>query len=70
MDHVFKLKNAEKASVIVMDVKNGDILAMASRPDYDPNNYASFHQDTWRNSAISMHMNQDQLLKLLLLQLP
>jgi stage V sporulation protein D (sporulation-specific penicillin-binding protein) len=53
LDHVFKLKNAEKASVIVMDVKNGDILAMASRPDYDPNNYASFHQDTWRNSAIS-----------------
>lgn len=53
LDQVFKLKNPEKASIIVLDVKSGDVLAMASRPDYDPNNYSDFDKDTWRNSAIS-----------------
>jgi stage V sporulation protein D (sporulation-specific penicillin-binding protein) len=26
------------ASAIVMDPRNGDILAMVSKPDFDPNN--------------------------------
>ncbi len=29
--------NAKRATIVVMDPKNGDILAMASKPDYDPN---------------------------------
>ncbi|RKD34755.1 stage V sporulation protein D [Thermohalobacter berrensis] len=29
---------AKKVSIIVMEPKTGDILAMASKPDYDPNN--------------------------------
>jgi len=29
--------NAKRATIVVMDPNNGDILAMASKPDYDPN---------------------------------
>lgn len=29
--------NAKKATIVVMDPQNGDILALASKPDYDPN---------------------------------
>ncbi len=29
--------NALRATIIVMDPNNGDVLAMASKPDYDPN---------------------------------
>lgn len=30
--------NAKRATIVVMDPNNGDILAMTSKPDYDPNN--------------------------------
>ncbi|RDY28478.1 stage V sporulation protein D [Romboutsia weinsteinii] len=33
----YEKNNAKKVSVIAMDPKSGDILAMASKPDYDPN---------------------------------
>ena len=36
-----------------MDVKTGEILAMANRPTFDPNNYADYAQEVWRNFAIS-----------------
>jgi len=29
--------NAKRATIVVMDPNNGDILAMTSKPDYDPN---------------------------------
>lgn len=34
---VLKDYNAKRATIIVMDPNNGDILAMTSKPDYDPN---------------------------------
>ncbi|SHG77542.1 stage V sporulation protein D (sporulation-specific penicillin-binding protein) [Asaccharospora irregularis DSM 2635] len=33
----YEINNAKKVSVIAMDPKTGDVLAMASKPDYDPN---------------------------------
>lgn len=45
--------NISGGTVIVMDPRTGGILAMANRPDYDPNNFADYPQKYWRNSAIS-----------------
>jgi penicillin-binding protein 2 len=49
-------KAAEKAmagkqgAVVVMDPRNGDILAMASKPDFDPNLFArGISPDNWKN---------------------
>ncbi len=37
------------ASAVIMDVDGGDILAMASKPTYDPNQFAKgeFSEETW-----------------------
>ena len=40
-------------SVIVLDSSNGDLLAMANTPTYNPNNFANYPEKNWRNRAIS-----------------
>lgn len=41
------------ATAIVMNPKTGEILAMASRPSYDPNNFSKYPAANWKNKAIS-----------------
>ena len=48
MDH-----GAESVTAIVMNPKNGDILAMASRPSYDPNYFYKYDPNVWKNRAVS-----------------
>lgn len=41
------------ASVIVMDPKTGEILAMANRPTYDPNHYDKGKDQDFKNIAVT-----------------
>jgi len=45
--------SAKRGTIIVMDPKTGEILALANKPDYDPNHYGQYPQSLWRNSAVS-----------------
>ncbi len=57
VEEVLKKSNIN-GSAVVMDVKNGDILAMASSPDFDPNNvgnYLKSTQDELMNKAITAY---------------
>ena len=41
--------------VIVMDTKSGEILAMAGKPDFNPNNYDKFSSKVWRCKALDIY---------------
>jgi len=44
--------HASGGSVIVMDPRDGTILAMASWPTFDPNRFADFAPASWRNRNV------------------
>jgi stage V sporulation protein D (sporulation-specific penicillin-binding protein) len=53
LDKVFTERQAKNAAVIVMDPKTGEILALASRPTFDPNNFAASPAVNRRDFAIN-----------------
>jgi len=42
LDNAVKAFNPDMALAVVMDPNTGEILAMSSRPTYDPNNYQNY----------------------------
>jgi stage V sporulation protein D (sporulation-specific penicillin-binding protein) len=45
--------HAKSGTVVVMDVRTGEILAMANAPDFDPSHYGQSSPNDWRNRAVS-----------------
>ncbi len=45
--------DAKSGSIVLLDPWNGEILAMASAPGFDPNQYGRFSAETRRNHAIA-----------------
>ncbi len=52
LDNSFRANHAKGASIIVMNPHTGQILAMASRPTFDLNEYSKVSKDQVRNRAI------------------
>lgn len=46
-------QGAKRGTIIVMDPMNGEILAMASFPGFDPNNYQEYPATLWRNWPVT-----------------
>jgi stage V sporulation protein D (sporulation-specific penicillin-binding protein) len=63
LDRAMRETSAKHGSIIVLDPRNGEILAMAVRPDYDPNRYQEFSQDERRNWALSDTYNPGSIFK-------
>ncbi len=53
LDKIFQERSPKSATIIVMDPHTGEILAMANRPDFDPNNYQKYSNQARRNKAIA-----------------
>ena len=52
LDEIVKKNKPEGAAVIIMDPKTGEILAMASRPNFDPNDYGKGNAAAYKNRAV------------------
>jgi len=50
---VVQRSGASSATAVVMDVRTGEILAMATAPDFDPNRFTQSTDDDRRNRAIT-----------------
>ncbi len=48
---------------IVERIKTGEILAMASYPDFEPENYTDETLDVWRNNAIAVTYEPGSIMK-------
>lgn len=53
LDRAMAENNPDSITAIVMDPKTGEILAMASRPSYNPNRFWEYPQENWKNRAVS-----------------
>jgi cell division protein FtsI/penicillin-binding protein 2 len=52
-------------SVVVMDVWDGDILALANRPGFDPNDYGNYDLDRMSNLAVTRIYEPGSTFKLI-----
>lgn len=52
LEKTVRSSGAKSGTAIVVDPRTGDILAIASYPDFDPNDYTAYPQSSWRNRVI------------------
>ncbi len=55
----------KSGKAIVLNPKNGEILAMANYPSFDPNEYGSLKPGSWKNSAIQDNYAPGSIFKLI-----
>ncbi len=48
-----QLHRAESGSVVVIDVRTGEVVAMANQPSFNPNNRGNIRADAFRNRAVT-----------------
>ena len=52
IERVYTEYNTKAVLAVVMNVKNGDILAIANRPTYDPNNISEYPVSSRKNACL------------------
>ncbi|MFH1692628.1 MAG: penicillin-binding protein 2 [Candidatus Omnitrophota bacterium] len=64
IDKVFEKYQAKGATIVVLDVKTGKILAMASRPTYDLNEPSKYAVEARRNRAVTDFFEPGSVFKI------
>jgi len=55
LEAAIKKFSAVSGNMIVMDIKSGEILALAGKPDFDPNEYSKSSPKNWRTAAVDVY---------------
>ena len=53
LERVMQETQAKAATIVAIAPQTGEILALANRPDYNPNRFAEFAPKLWRNIGIA-----------------
>ncbi len=64
LDAAIRDYKADGGCVIAMDPNSGEIIAMASRPDYDPNKFLDYKKESWNDKAISLNFEPGSTFKI------
>lgn len=51
LQETIEKSEAKAATGVVIDPASGDVIAMASLPDFDPNHFGSYQENAWLNRA-------------------
>ena len=64
LESLFEKYSPENGTIIVADPKTGEILAMASKPNFDPNNYQKENDiNIFKNPAVSVSFEPGSIFK-------
>lgn len=63
LDRLVSTWNPMAASAVVLDPDSGEVLAMACRPTFDPNDPADFPADSWINRVVSRSVEPGSTIK-------
>ena len=55
LNRILKQFKASAGNIIVMDIKSGEILALAGLPDFDPNEYQKSNFHLWKSRALDVY---------------
>jgi len=60
---IYEQYHAKEATAIVMNTATGEILALANRPNFDPNNFNDYPQAALKNRAVSVQYEPGSTFK-------
>lgn len=63
LDSAMKTYETNGASIVVLDPRTGEILALASSPGYNPNDYAASDVDARRNRVVTDRFEPGSVMK-------
>ncbi|MCR3923571.1 MAG: penicillin-binding transpeptidase domain-containing protein, partial [Firmicutes bacterium] len=67
MERVMLESRPKHIEAIAVDPKTGEILAVSGMPDFDPNDYGSFPQETWKLTPVANTFEPGSTFKLITL---